>query len=381
MHYRFPPRLEQCTGFALAILLAGPAAFAEQGGSLRQFEITATRFQFDSDRIVVNQGDRVRIVFRSTDVDHGFAVVDYDVDVVIPASGEPVTVEFVADRAGVFPFACSEFCGSGHFEMTGTLIVRLPDGSIPEAEEVPGTGVEPDYTLINFPTTLRLPRHKMAFRLTHRFARPLGQGDFGNLLEDVFGLDGGAQIGINFRFGLFDNTQIGIYRTSNRTIQFHGQQNILRQGTSPVGFAVALSVEGLNNFREEYSPSVALVFSRKVRERAVIYAVPSWVGNTNISAMEGDHDTFVLGLGGRLQLTDSVAAVGEISPRLAGFDRRLRGGGPSDFHATFGVEFVYGGHVFQNNVSNDIGTTPAQAARGQQGPDDWFLGFNLTRKF
>ena len=76
MHYRFPPRLEQCTGLALALLLAGPAAFAEQGGSLRQFEVTATRFRFDSNRIVVNQGDRVRIVFRSTDVDHGFAVVD-----------------------------------------------------------------------------------------------------------------------------------------------------------------------------------------------------------------------------------------------------------------------------------------------------------------
>ena len=197
MRYRFPPRLEPCTWFALALLLAGPAAFAEQGGSLRQFEITATQFQFDSDRIVVNQGDRVRIVLRSTDVAHGFAVVDYDVDVVIPASGEPVTVEFVADRAGVFPFTCSEFCGSGHFEMTGTLVVRLPDGSTPEARDEPvaGTGVEPDYTLINFPSTLRLARHKMAFRLTHRFARPLGQGDFGNLVEDFFGLDGSAQIG------------------------------------------------------------------------------------------------------------------------------------------------------------------------------------------
>ena len=176
MHHLFPQRLEQCTGFALALImiLAGPAAFAEQGGSLRQFEVTATQFQFDPNRIVVNQGDRVRIVFRSTDVDHGFAVEDYDVDVEIPASGEPVTVEFVVDRAGVFAFACSEYCGRGHFEMTGTLLVQLPDGSIPEAEEVPGTGVEPDYTLINFPTTLRLPRHKMAFRLTHRFVPSRG---------------------------------------------------------------------------------------------------------------------------------------------------------------------------------------------------------------
>lgn len=28
-----------------------------------------------------------------------------------------------------------------------------------------------------------------------------------------------------------------------------------------------------------------------------------------------------------------------------------------------------------------VGTTPAQVARGQRGPDDWFIGFNLSRKF
>jgi hypothetical protein len=55
---------------------------------------------------------------------------------------------------------------------------------------------QPDFTVVNLPTTLRLPRHKSAFRVTHRFARPLGSGDFGNLLEDFFGFDSGAQIGL-----------------------------------------------------------------------------------------------------------------------------------------------------------------------------------------
>jgi len=32
-------------------------------------------------------------------------------------------------------------------------------------------------------------------------------------------------------------------------------------------------------------------------------------------------------------------------------------------------------------VTGTLGTTPAQVARGQQGPKDWFIGFNLTRKF
>jgi len=40
-----------------------------------------------------------------------------------------------------------------------------------------------------------------------------------------------------------------------------------------------------------------------------------------------------------------------------------------------------GGHAFQLNFSNDLGTTPAQTARGQQGSDDWFIGFNISRKF
>ena len=52
---------------------------------------------------------------------------------------------------------------------------------------------QPDFTVVTLPTTLRLPRFKSAFRVTHRFTRPLGQGDFGNLAEDFFGLDSGSR--------------------------------------------------------------------------------------------------------------------------------------------------------------------------------------------
>ena len=37
---------------------------------------------------------------------------------------------------------------------------------------------QPDFTIVTLPTTLRLPKFKSAFRVTHRFSRPLGQGDF-----------------------------------------------------------------------------------------------------------------------------------------------------------------------------------------------------------
>ena len=73
---------------------------------------------------------------------------------------------------------------------------------------------EPDFTLIALPTSLRLPKFKSAFRVTHRFTRPLGQGDFGDLAADLFGIDSGAQIGLEYRFGIVANGEIGIHRTS-----------------------------------------------------------------------------------------------------------------------------------------------------------------------
>ena len=79
---------------------------------------------------------------------------------------------------------------------------------------------EPDFTLIALPTSLRLPKFKSAFRVTHRFTRPLGQGDFGDLAADLFGIDSGAQIGLEYRFGIVPGGEIGIHRTSDRTIEF-----------------------------------------------------------------------------------------------------------------------------------------------------------------
>jgi hypothetical protein len=252
---------------------------------------------------------------------------------------------------------------------------------------------EPDFTVTDLPTNLRLPKHKLDFRLTHRFARPLGEGDFGDLASDFFGFDGGAQIGFGLRFGLLRGTQLGLYRTSDRTIQLFAQQALLRQGKSPLGLSLVASVEGLNNFGlsdwppgaeplHEYSPSIAVVASRKLGGHGAVYVAPSWVGHTRVvaSAPGTEDGTLVLGLGARLRLTRVMSVVGEVHPRLAGYQGDLGSGNP-DSLATFGVEWTVGGHAFQLNVSNALGTTPAQVARGAQGLTGWFIGFNLTRKF
>ena len=69
-----------------------------------------------------------------------------------------------------------------------------------------------------------------------------------------------------------------------------------------------------------------------------------------------------------------MSLVGEYHPRLAGYRGNL-GSGDSDPLGSFGVEWRVGGHSFQLNFSNALGTTPAQVARGAQGQRGWFIGF------
>jgi hypothetical protein len=232
-----------------------------------------------------------------------------------------------------------------------------------------------DFTVITLPTTLRVPRLGSAFRVTHRFTRTLGQGDFGDLASDMFGIDGGALIGLEYRFGLMRGLQIGIHRTSDRTIQFFTEYNLWQQRDGrPVGLNVFASADGTNNFRDSYSPALGLIVSRELGEHGAVYLNPIWVNNSNtLPTGLDDNDTFMMGLGARIRVTPTVYLVGEFIPRV--------GFAPGVHHGSFGIEKRAGGHVFQLNFSNGVGTTIGQIARGGTGSEDWYLGFNISRKF
>jgi hypothetical protein len=240
---------------------------------------------------------------------------------------------------------------------------------------------QPDFTLVALPTTLRVPVHKSAFRVTHRFTRALGQGDFGDLASDFFGLDSNAQIGLEYRFGIVRGGQIGIHRTNDRTIEFFGEYSVLTQGDRwPVGVSAYASVDGTNNFRDSYSPALGAILSRELGRHGAVYVEPIWVNNSNPSPGElVDHnDTFMIGVGGRFRVRPTVYVVLEVSPRVSGFD-------PGTHQASVAIEKRVGGHSFQLNFSNGFGTTMGQVARGgpkaPNGDTDWYMGFNISRKF
>lgn len=118
-----PDRAYGCgpTGCAGNAMLAG-------SGAAKEFVIKATKFAFTPSAIKVNKGDRVRLTLQNVDGTHGLSIPEYGVNLQ-PAAGQSQTADFVADKAGTFNFACTVYCGSGHLDMAGNLVVNGAGGS------------------------------------------------------------------------------------------------------------------------------------------------------------------------------------------------------------------------------------------------------------
>ncbi len=233
---------------------------------------------------------------------------------------------------------------------------------------------EPDFRLINLPTTMRLPLFKGNFDLTHRFAGNLRRGSFADQASRLFGIDEGATVGFEYRVAVARHVQAVFYRNAiARTIQLYSKIDAVHQHTGvPLSLSAVISVEGTDNFQEEYAPAVGVSVSRMMGDRVAMYVVPTWVHNT--AAVAGvDENTAFVGIGARLRIGDTVYLAAESSPRVSGF-------APGKAQYGFAIEKRAGGHVFQLNFTNGSGTTLAQIARGGQ-PESLAMGFNLSRKF
>lgn len=89
--------------------------------------MTAKRSEFGMPSFKVKQGDTVTLtvtnVERTRDITHGLALVDHNVNTVVPP-GKTVTTTFKADKPGVFWYYCTIFCSALHLEMGGQMIVE-----------------------------------------------------------------------------------------------------------------------------------------------------------------------------------------------------------------------------------------------------------------
>jgi uncharacterized beta barrel domain-containing protein DUF5777 len=240
---------------------------------------------------------------------------------------------------------------------------------------------EPDFVTINLPTTLPLPKHGMNFHLSHRFNEDLRGDSAGTQFSNLFGLDNGANIGLEFRYGVMKHLEAIVQRTSiSKTIQFSAKYDGWHQtATMPFGLSAIVSIEGDNNFHNtdngpqaNFAPAIGGVISRTVGDRLALYVTPMWVHNTGTGSTTNS-DTGFIGLGGRARIGGSTYFVLEGAPRVGGL-------AIGDAEYSFAIEKRVGAHVFSLTFSNGPGTTYRQIAHGGV-PERLNLGFNLTRKF
>ncbi|MCU6498253.1 cupredoxin domain-containing protein [Rugamonas sp. A1-17] len=111
-------RLLMCAPLALVAIGAVQAKAKE-----RVIKIEARKFRFAPNVIELKKGEAVVLELTALDFPHGFSVPDLKIraDLVM---GKPVQMKLKPETAGQFGFLCDNFCGSGHEEMAGTIIVK-----------------------------------------------------------------------------------------------------------------------------------------------------------------------------------------------------------------------------------------------------------------
>jgi len=127
---RFLGLLLAGAAWLVALSLRGRAAGSpadadgqEQAPNRREFTLTAKNYRYTPGRIEVAQGDLVKLTVKSEDVDYSLTIDAYRVSRRVPAKGM-TTIEFLADRAGTFPYYSNLTSDDRHAETKGELVVR-----------------------------------------------------------------------------------------------------------------------------------------------------------------------------------------------------------------------------------------------------------------
>jgi cytochrome c oxidase subunit 2 len=108
------------------IFLLGPRALAGEtptpGPPEALIKVTAKRFEYSPSTIQVKLNVPVVLELTTLDRLHGFEVPDLGLRAEIKP-GEVTKIRFVPDKIGTFAFHCNIFCGSGHEDMSGQIVV------------------------------------------------------------------------------------------------------------------------------------------------------------------------------------------------------------------------------------------------------------------
>lgn len=228
--------------------------------------------------------------------------------------------------------------------------------------------------------------NELIFVISHHFGQ-INQGAY-----QFWGLDQ-ATIRLGFDYGVNDRLALSIGRSSyEKTYDGFLKYKLLRQQTGlkevplTVSWFSGIYIKSLKSavpenyqFQERLSFVHQLMIARKFSRSLSLQITPAWVHNNLAASASDPNDFFVLGLGGRLRLTNWVSASMEYFYRF---------NEPVSFQTynafSIGFDFDTGGHVFQLHFTNSqpmFEKAFLTETRGNWLDGGIYFGFHISRVF
>jgi len=264
-----------------------------------------------------------------------------------------------------------------------------------------------DYKLVNVPTPKRVRRHSVNLNFTHRFSEPISEkGSPG----EFFGLDGLSVSSLGVSYGITDNIYFNFNRSPIcdrlaycKTIEMGFGFHLLDEaGKSPVALSAYTSIEGADNFSENYTYNIQTMIARSATKYVNLFFSPAVHINSNsngrfnarapapAAALELGQHTGSFGFGANARIRPTTSLLFEYTPRVGFKLGRIE---PVDVNGTifrnhseaeigFGIEKRIGRHAFALTFSNTQTTTTSRynSSNLALGPNKFIIGFNLYRR-
>jgi len=112
-------------GFLIMVFIVSFAVGSFAGDPAEQvIKITAKKFEYSPNEIRIKKGVPVILEFTSLDAVHGFTVPELGGIRATIEPGKVTQVRIMVPKPGTYEFHCDVFCGDGHEDMAGKIVVE-----------------------------------------------------------------------------------------------------------------------------------------------------------------------------------------------------------------------------------------------------------------
>jgi hypothetical protein len=266
------------------------------------------------------------------------------------------------------------------------LLAEL-DKQSPKAPEY-ATSTFKGTRLVNGQTVETKGKGALEFIFAHRF------GAISSGAYELYGLDQ-AHVRLGLEYGITNRLGAGFGRNSeDKTMDAYLRYKMIQQQLGGSGSPVTVTAFGIAavktsprteyatydiQFEDRVSYTGQLLIARKFNSNLSLQLVPTLVHKNTVDRDIEPNNQALLGFGGRLKLTRSIALTTEYYYRF-----NVPAGNTYYNPVGFGVDIETGGHVFQLVMTNTQGLTERAYLTETTGDffkGDIHLGFNVTRTF